>query len=834
MASSAAMIADKEISASQWLPFSYHITDDVISTKNGEYMSVWRLEGRSHVTASIREHFQWAEDLNAFLRGQPYANLALYSHMVRRRVSEYPDSDFENGFVRGLDQKYRAKFDRKSSMINELYLSVVFRPVTDKALSLFAMGERPKAGELLRRQDEALAKLGEVNLGIAASMRAYRPQLLKAVPRLNGEDVELRDEKGAIKDPPPGARMFSQALEHFAQIINGERVAVPVCRDRIADYLNTNRVLFGTHGEIGEVRTSTGPRYFGMMDIAEYPANTEPGQLNELMEAPYEFVLTQSFVCQERHGAKAFMERQQKHLQDAKDAGRRQIVEISDALDAITAGELVMGQYHGTLMVYGDTPGDVRKNLAEGGAVIVDHGLIAKRCDLTLEAAFWAQMPGAFRHRPRPATLSSRNFLSFSPFHNFMTGKPTGNPWGPAVTMFETSSSAPLFFSWQASNPHSDETDKRLLGNTAILGQSGAGKTVLLNFLVAMSQKFSVRMACFDKDRGTEILIRAIGGKYLPLKTGEPSGFNPLRLPLTAANLSFLKSFLKLLISVEGEKVSHRDDVQIDGALKALALLEPKDRRIVTLLEALPNPRGDDSGRPSVAARLRKWSAVGELGWLFDNDDDVLDVTTHSAYGFDVTEFLENPITRGPLMTYLLYRTEAMIDGQPFMYVFDEFWKALQDPQFADFARDKAKTIRKKNGILVFATQEVGDALNSNIGKTLVSQCATMILLPNRAGDRADYLDGLKISETEFEIVSGLSEDSRSFLVKQGGRSAIGKLDLAGFDDELLVLSGTPDNAERVERIINDLAKDIGPEEANQWEAWSPLFLQQVRSERAR
>jgi type IV secretion system protein VirB4 len=156
------------------------------------------------------------------------------------------------------------------------------------------------------------------------------------------------------------------------------------------------------------------------------------------------------------------------------------------------------------------------------------------------------------------------------------------------------------------------------------------------------------------------------------------------------------------------------------------------------------------------------------------------------------------------------------------MYVFDEFWKVLEDEYFEDLAKNKQKTIRKENGIFIFSTQEPSDALESPIAKTLVQQCATYVFLPNPGADYKEYVEGFKLSETEFELIAGLGEDSRRFLIKQGDSSIVAELNLTGFDDELLVLSGTPDNAQMVENIITEIG-DENPD------VWLPIFLQELR-----
>jgi type IV secretion system protein VirB4 len=65
---------------------------------------------------------------------------------------------------------------------------------------------------------------------------------------------------------------------------------------------------------------------------------------------------------------------------------------------------------------------------------------------------------------------------------------------------------------------------------------------VLIGFLVCMLTKAHTTQVLFDKDRGLEILVRALGGRYLPLKNGVPTGMNPLQLEPTPGNRRILKN----------------------------------------------------------------------------------------------------------------------------------------------------------------------------------------------------------------------------------------------------------------------------------------------------
>jgi type IV secretory pathway VirB4 component len=97
-----------------------------------------------------------------------------------------------------------------------------------------------------------------------------------------------------------------------------------------------------------------------------------------------------------------------------------------------------------------------------------------------------------------------------------------------------------------------------------------------------------------------------------------------------------------------------------------------------------------------------------------------------------------------------------------------------------------------------------------------VQQVATEIYLPNPKADFNEYVNGFKVSEAEFDIIRNMGEESRMFLIKQGHQSMIGRLDLAGFDDELAILSGSVDNVELLDTITAEVGDDPN--------AWLPVF----------
>jgi type IV secretory pathway VirB4 component len=208
------------------------------------------------------------------------------------------------------------------------------------------------------------------------------------------------------------------------------------------------------------------------------------------MYEDYEYVVTQSYSFMEKRQGKEFLEKQLGQLQNAEDGSATQLEQIRQAIDQLIQGEFVMGEYHYSLMIFGESVEKVRRNTTSAMTIIQDRGFLAALVATATDAAFYAQLPCNWNYRPRVAGLTSKNFAGLSSFHNFRAGKRDGNPWGQAILIAKTPSGQPLYVNCHYSKGDEDSFDKKVLGNTRIIGQSGAGKTVLMNALLLQVQKY--------------------------------------------------------------------------------------------------------------------------------------------------------------------------------------------------------------------------------------------------------------------------------------------------------------------------------------------------------
>ncbi|WDK04518.1 VirB4 family type IV secretion/conjugal transfer ATPase [Xanthomonas campestris] len=801
-----------ERSVAPFIPYSSHVSSNTIITLEGDYVRTWRLAGLAWETTDPEELLQRKEELNTLYRSIATEHVAIWTHEVRRKTSDRLKSHFDNEFCRQLDEKYFASFNGYRMMANEIYVTLIYRPTPSRVGKLFSRASRRSHEEIMDDQRKALRRLDELASQVESSLRRYGGD-----ERQGAEVLSTYDKNGAL---------HSQQLEFFNYLLTGQWQPVRVPKAPLNEYLGTAWVFAGA--ETIEIRTPTATRFARCIDFKDYADHTEPGILNKLMYMDFEYVVTQSFCFMPKRDGKDFLVRQEKRLRNTEDGSVMQLEQMANAIGGLINGDFAMGEYHFTMMVFGDDMEAVRTNTTAAMTTLQNEGFLASLVNTATDAAFYAQLPCNFRFRPRVAGLTSQNFAGLAGFHNFRTGKRDGNPWGQAMTLLKTPSGQPAYLNFHFSKGDEDNYDQKLLGNTRVIGQSGSGKTVLLNFCMCQAQKYKhnapmgLCFVFFDKDQGAKATILASGGKYLAVRNGQPTGFNPFQMERTEANILFLQRLVRTLVTGDGNRVTTEDERRIEHAVRSVMKMDSGMRRLSTVLQNITEGTDKEDRENSVAKRLAKWCVddghgkSGSLSWALDCAQDQIDFTTHTTYGFDGTDFLDNADVRTPVSMYLLHRMESIIDGRRFIYWMDEAWKWVDDEAFSDFAGNKQLTIRKQNGLGVFATQMPSSLLKSKIASQLVQQVATEIYLPNPKADFHEYVDGFKVTEEEYHIIRAMGEDSRMMIVKQGHQSMICRLDLAGMSDELAILSGSSDNNELLDEIIAELGDDPN--------RWLPVF----------
>lgn len=786
----AAAWSAKEARVGDRLPYARLIDENTVLLRDGSVMSALQVPGLLFETEDSDALNAHAATREVMLRSTLDARFVMYHHVIRRRVEVELDAEFPDPLSRHIDARWKQRLAGGSLFINDQFITLIRRPARGKT----GLPEKFSRMFLRAGKDELeadprdLRSLKAAITGLVASLQSYGGAVL-------GDYQAPASASGGTN---------SEMLELLSALYNGEMRPVrrPNAETDIGNMLPYRRASFGL--DAMELRGSADPDFGAILGLKDYPEATSPGLLDNLLRLPHEMVVTESYAPNERTTARERIDLALRRSRSVDEDAAAERAEMFAARDALGNGAVGFGDHHLTVLIRERTLGQLDEAVASCAAALADTGAIAVREDTNLEPAFWAQFPGNEEYIVRRALISSANMAGFGSFHGFALGQATGNHWGDAVTLLETTSATPFFFNFH----HGD------LGNFSVIGPSGSGKTVVMNFLAAQAQKFKPRTILFDKDRGAELFIRGIGGRYDRISPGEPTGFNPLSLADTPANRGFLRDWLAVLLKADGPE----EFATISAAVDATYANDPSLRRLRHFKELLSGARRPTPG--DLADRLAAWIGAndhkgGEHAWLFDNAQDRLDLATR-VLGFDMTALLDNPRLRTPTMMYLFHRIEERLDGQPTMILIDEGWKALDDEVFAARIRDWLKTLRKRNALVGFATQSARDALDSRISTALVEQTATMVFMPNSRARAEDYCDGFGLTQHEFALIRSLPAHSRAFLVRQPDASVVVRLDLSGSPEVLTILSGR----ESAVRRLDLLREAVGDAPA----AWYPAL----------
>ncbi|MDE2579109.1 MAG: VirB4 family type IV secretion system protein [Hyphomicrobiales bacterium] len=778
----------KEASVSKHVPYLRHVAEDMVKTKEGHFMMVVKIGGFCFQTADQAEIDMRLSSRNTLVRSMNDSRFALWSHIIRREVRPHIGGHFDNWFCGELDRRYMENQVHKRMFVNDLYVTILRRGfqgkvgMADKATNIFrkSMGVDPAEIE-----KDAKRELRDAVNNYCKEMASYDATVLSCVKR-NGV-------------------VCTEIGEFLAQLLNGGvPISMALPRMALDEYIPTKRLTFGKKALEMRGTNESETRFGSMLSIREYPAYSGAGMLDGLLRIPHELIVSQSFALEDRAPVMTHVAKVQRQISASDEAGTEVETAINIARNELVTGQTVLGYHHLTVCALGHRLRDLENCVMAATQELQNFGTIVVREDMNAEPAFWAQLPGNFSYIARKALISSRNFVGFASLHNFAVGKADGNRWGPAISILETTSQTPYYFNFH----------RRQVGNFTVTGPTGSGKTVGLGFLLCEAMRVSPRprVAFFDKDRGADPLIRAMGGSYEVLQPGVPTGFNPLQLPGSPEDRKFLEDLLKFMVRPrDGSDLGAQQIKIVESAVDQIFGVPMRDRRFADVAHLL---RGAErQGQEDLASRFDVWTKA--RGWLFNNELDTWSAA-NGIFGFDMTKVLDDEDIRTAALGYIFHRIESMMDGRPMMLFIDEGWKILTDDKFSDFLNDKLKTIRKLNGIVGFGTQSAKDIVSSPMGHTLLEQTPTNIFFPNPKADEASYIDGFKLSEREFEWVINTHPDSRQFLIKHDQDSVIARLDLSNMLDFVKVLSGNVDSVHELE----DLRARVGDDPR----VWLPIF----------
>jgi type IV secretion/conjugal transfer VirB4 family ATPase len=520
-----------------------------------------------------------------------------------------------------------------------------------------------------------------------------------------------------------------------------------------------------------------------VLTLKEPPAQTHAHLLKALQELPAPFVAVTEWKRASHHAMRRLIQSKRRHFHNSKaslvnylgsadvkpkdmlidDSASALVNELGASLEDIEVKGGFLGEFSLSIVLYDRDHLRLRRSVAECFKVFsaIDAQLTEERYNLL--NAYLATLPANHAFNLRKMWITNANYSDFAflfaPYVGELRNAHLGTEY---LTIFETNHRTPYFFNLH----HSD------IAHLFMLGATGSGKSFTLVFILTHLQKFIPFTYIFDLGGSYQGLTQRFGGTYVHLgKTDSSLRINPFTLPLTADNLQFQCSLVRVLAESSGYALTEADQRELFNQIENLYAVEPGQRRLLTLASILPR---------NLRQALGKWVEGGQYGSVFDNVEDTLTLARFQTFDFEGMD--QVPQVMEPLLFYVLHRSQSVIyneeqAGTFKVFVVDEAWRFLRNPVIRCYVQEALKTWRKKNAAMILATQSGDDLLRSEMLPVIVESCATQLYLANPGMDLAAYRQAFHLSETEAEMIASLIP-KRQFLLKRPNFAKVLNLDL--------------------------------------------------------
>jgi len=152
-----------ETSAAERIPYGAHVAPQVVRTSAGDFLQIMRLGGASFESADDEQLNTWHERLNVLWRNIASPQIALWTHVIRRRENIAAPATDTLHFAERLQSRYARRLATETLMVNEIFVAAVYRPIASVATGIvsrmFAKTQRDALKLELAEALEACQKL---------------------------------------------------------------------------------------------------------------------------------------------------------------------------------------------------------------------------------------------------------------------------------------------------------------------------------------------------------------------------------------------------------------------------------------------------------------------------------------------------------------------------------------------------------------------------------------------------------------------------------------------------------------------------------------------------
>jgi type IV secretion/conjugal transfer VirB4 family ATPase len=735
------------------------VNDGVLLLQDGALLASWCFRGPDMASATHAEMAALSARLNSILRlGSGWM---IHCDAIRSKAPEYPSGGaFPDPVTRVVDDERREQFMAKGAHFeSEYFLTVTYLPPLQK--------EEKFGGWLFEGKKQ--------NTGPASQALArFKSRIGTFEDALKSLWVVERLRRRTFRDIESWERTDDQLLRYVRRCVTGEDHAFEP--PEIPVHLND---LIASRDFCGGIEPIIGNKHLRIIAVDGFPRLSNPGILSALDSLPIDYRWNTRAILLDPEEGRAFLDKTRKKWRSRIRGWKDQILRTQDgpinlyaqemAIDAeqamgvASSGDVEFAFYSSVIICVDEDRNRVDEEAALVIKTIQNLGFSCRLETVNAIEAWRGSLPGDGYRNVRRVVLHTLNLADLLPITSVWAGLREN----PSALM--PPNSAPLLYAaTTGATPFRFNLHVSDLGHTLIVGPPGAGKSTLLGLITAQWFRYpNAQVFAFDKGYSLYVLTKAANGEFYDIG-GERTqvAFCPLRQIDTDQDLAWAVEWLEGLCVANGAPIGPKERNAIAKAVTQLRLSPTR-----TLTEFCAEVQDAD-----VREALQFYTLGGPLGQLLDAEHDVLGSSRLVTFETETLMTLGDKALIAVLL-YLFRRIEKRLDGSPTLVPLDEAWAYLKHPLFRERLRDWLKTLRKNNGVVVLATQNLSDILNSQIGDVILETCPTKVLLPNaeaaNPASRAFY-ERLGLNDRQLNVIQNSVPKRDYYVLSPLGRRLIG------------------------------------------------------------
>jgi type IV secretion/conjugal transfer VirB4 family ATPase len=703
---------------SDLLPWAFFLGKGLIVNKDGAFQKIIAFRGPDLASSTKDQLVATRGRVNNALR-RLGSNWCLHIEARRRPAPNYPKSTFPDAYSAMVDEERRRAFEDRSvqAFESDYFLTFTYLPPAERVgraeAAMMENTQRASGGLYSAERTRFLDTVSNIVAILEGFMPFVRP--LDDDETLTYLHDCVSDRRHGIKTPD-----------------------VPFGLDAI---LADSHLVGGLQPRLGSLHMRT-------IGVNAFIGQTVPGVLDALNNLPFGYRWVSRFLPLDKQDAtkalttlrqrwfakrkgiwtlvKEAVSNSESPLEDADAINKA--ADANAALEVLGADLASFGYFTPTITIMDEDLDQLEFKRRAVQQVLDQQGLVSRLEDTNAVEAWLSSLPGQAYANCRRPIVSSANLVDLMPLSAIWAGPDRDDHLdAPPLMMTQTAGSTPFRLGLHQGD----------VGHTMIVGPTGAGKSVLLNFMALQFRRYErAQVFFFDKGSSARGATYFVGGEFYALGSGAGDAtFQPLANIDGEFDRAWASEWIGGLVARQNVALTPELRKEIWDALTGLAS-RPREQRTMTLFRAFVQ-------NAAIKGALDPFAGSGPYADILDANATTLGDGAWQT--FEMEALYNRQPAIAPTLDYLFHRLEGRFDGRPTLLVLDEAWLFLDDPLFAGKIREWLKTLRRRNVSVVFASQSLDDIANSKIASALIENCPTRIFLPN---DRAEEPKTRKLYES--------------------------------------------------------------------------------------